>query len=377
MRRARTVAIEILLCWVSNGNGKDMEFVRRMRLEITELLFRTRGKWMDMKDSKMWRTNVAVIGILLCWMSVLCCFCFGIAAAEHESWDCPECGRTGNTKNYCGGCGYPASWIEDTSLKLLRDEFSQVGNIVRFGHYEQDNELDNGQEEIEWIVLDVQDGKSLLLSKYGLDSKPYNAINTNITWEICTVRNWLNYVFLKAAFTVEEQSAILTTNVDNSKSQGYGGYDTNGGDNTQDRIFLLSNHEVFDLYLKNDGAVKCVPTKYAKAQDAYVSSSYKADGQAAGWWWLRSPGYDQRSAMTVGGGGTRSNRDVNRDSGCVRPAIWINLESEIIGNADASNDFWDCPNCGRKRIIDNYCGHCGHLAPWMEMGTEKPSNKVF
>ena len=41
-----------------------------------------------------------------------------------------------------------------------------VGDIITFGHYEQDNNLDNGAEPIEWIVLDVQDGKALLLSKY-------------------------------------------------------------------------------------------------------------------------------------------------------------------------------------------------------------------
>ena len=52
--------------------------------------------------------------------------------------------------------------------------YKKVGSIVTFGQYEQDNNTGNGPEEIEWIVLDVQDGKSLLLSRYGLDAKPYN-----------------------------------------------------------------------------------------------------------------------------------------------------------------------------------------------------------
>ena len=43
-----------------------------------------------------------------------------------------------------------------------------VGDVLAFGHYEQDNNPDNGPEPIEWIVLDVQDGKALLLSRYGL-----------------------------------------------------------------------------------------------------------------------------------------------------------------------------------------------------------------
>ena len=34
------------------------------------------------------------------------------ALSEHEPWDCPECGRTGNTGNYCGGCAHPAPWYK-------------------------------------------------------------------------------------------------------------------------------------------------------------------------------------------------------------------------------------------------------------------------
>ena len=86
-----------------------------------------------------------------------------------------------------------------------------AGDVVTFGHYEQDNNLDNGPEAIEWIVLDMQEGKALLLSKYGLDAIPYNTEYVNITWEQCTLRTWLNQDFLKTAFDEKEQSAILTT----------------------------------------------------------------------------------------------------------------------------------------------------------------------
>lgn len=34
------------------------------------------------------------------------------AYGEHSVWDCPGCGRTGNTGNYCGTCAHPAPWIE-------------------------------------------------------------------------------------------------------------------------------------------------------------------------------------------------------------------------------------------------------------------------
>lgn len=34
------------------------------------------------------------------------------ASAEQTVWNCPQCGRMGNTGNYCGGCAQPAPWTE-------------------------------------------------------------------------------------------------------------------------------------------------------------------------------------------------------------------------------------------------------------------------
>ena len=269
-------------------------------------------------------------GILVCIFAVLSGFhCVG---AEQVSWDCPECGRKGITRNYCGGCGYPAPWIEGESEELLRDDFSEVGNIIRFGHYEQDNNLENGAEEIEWIVLDVQEGKSLLISKYGLDAKAYNTTRRSVTWELCTLRSWLNNDFLKTAFTAKEQSSILITTVDNSKGHGYSGYSghrSDGGNNTQDQIFLLSYREAFDLYFESYDARMCAPTDYAKSQGAYTFNGYKVDGRSAGWWWLRSLGNYQYIASIVNTDGSRNSFNVYYTIGCVRPAFWINLESDI------------------------------------------------
>ena len=130
----------------------------------------------------------------------------------------------------------------------ITQSFDTVGGIVTFGRYEQDGSEENGPEEIEWIVLHVQDGKVLLLSKYGLEAQRYNKKKTDVTWETCTLRAWLNDDFLNKAFDPEEQSAILTTEVDNSDAQGYSGWITSGGNNTKDKIFLLSCTET-NLYL--------------------------------------------------------------------------------------------------------------------------------
>ncbi len=215
--------------------------------------------------------------------------------------------------------------------------FRTVGGYVTFGSYEQDNNTSNGKEPIEWLVLDydAKNNRALLLSRYGLDARPYNKERKNITWEECTLRTWLNSEFMSTAFSNTEQGAILTTAVDNSKSQGSSRWDTNGGNNTQDKIFLLSYSEA-NIYLgvtyedSNNMKSRTSPTAYALQAGAWTSDSKEtADGAAAGWWWLRSPGNYQLPAAYVKYDGSLSINYVYDDSGCVRPALWINLESGI------------------------------------------------
>ena len=211
-----------------------------------------------------------------------------------------------------------------------------MGTYVTFGSYPQ---TANGTDStpIEWLVLDydASNNRALLISRYGLDAQPYNKEYTDITWEQCTLRTWLNDTFLNKSFTAQEQTGILVTNVDNSSSQGYSKWSTSGGNNTQDRIFLLSYAEAnkyLDVTHDNSNNMKSrvAPTNYAKKQgtDAY-SGKKTADGTATGWWFLRSPGYCQNDAALVNYNGSLYNRFVTDDVGCVRPALWINLESDI------------------------------------------------
>ena len=75
----------------------------------------------------------------------------------------------------------------------------EVGDTIEFGEYEQDNKSD--KEPIEWNVLDIQDNKALIISKYGLDAKKYNEEYQSVTWENCTLRKWLNEDFYNEAFS--------------------------------------------------------------------------------------------------------------------------------------------------------------------------------
>ena len=214
-----------------------------------------------------------------------------------------------------------------------RDAKFAVGNYVTFGRYPQ-TKAGKDKTPIEWLVLARDGSKALLISRYGLDAQPYNTTNSEVTWETCTLRTWLNSTFYNKAFSSAEQAAILTTNVDNSKYQCYSGWSTNGGNNTQDKVFLLSYAEAnkyFDVTHDNSSNTKSrvAPTVYAIAQGAWTSSSDKtADRTYAGCWWMRSPGGRQIYAAVVDSDGWLRNR-VNGDSGSVRPALWVNIEKVV------------------------------------------------
>lgn len=200
----------------------------------------------------------------------------------------------------------------------------KVGDCITFGTYEQDNDTSNGGEEIEWIVLDVQDGKALLISKYALDCKPYNTEFVEITWEDCSLRQWLNNDFMNSAFSEDELNKIQTTTViaeDNEETR------TEAGNDTQDKIFLLSISEV-EKYFDSNETRKCGATDYAANEGSVV---YGADSSEDYYgnctWWLRSPGGGQSYVTIVDGGGYIYFYDnyVNYDNRSVRPAMWIEL----------------------------------------------------
>ena len=80
-------------------------------------------------------TKVRIAVVLL----ALVCLFAAMSYGEREAWDCLECGRKGNTGNFCGSCAHPAPEAGPVYA---------AGDIITFGHYEQDNNLNNGKEAI-------------------------------------------------------------------------------------------------------------------------------------------------------------------------------------------------------------------------------------
>lgn len=230
-----------------------------------------------------------------------------------------------------------------------REPFTKVDSIVTYGRYKQNSNADDDKKAIEWIVLkyDSTSGKSLLLSRYGLDAHRFD-VSEYRGWEKSEMRYWLNSTFLNGAFTVKEQNGIETTTVKTcnnaewvefAKTNNWRYGLADGGADTQDKVFLLSLEEAMeyggystlsDFYYNGKDKMKTIPTKYAVAKDAYQSSDYMLDGTGCCWWWLRSPGDNSDCASDVSSDGCLSNGHVYNTYGSVRPAFWLDLDSADI-----------------------------------------------
>lgn len=194
----------------------------------------------------------------------------------------------------------------------------KIGDHLILGSYEQDNNLSNGKEDIEWIVLAKEDNRLLIISEYGLDCRLYNEKDTSdLTWKNCTLREWMNHIFLNEAFDTMEQAWIAETIVPNSDNEKY---EANGGNETTDKVFLLSTEEA-ENYFSGDKERRLAASEYTKKGKKYA---FIADTV---WWWLRSPGCREGYAACVSNSG-----EVQYDGckvwdfyGIVRPALWLNL----------------------------------------------------
>lgn len=204
-------------------------------------------------------------------------------------------------------------------------KIAPVSETVFFGSFEQDNDTLNGNEDIEWIVLARENDRVLVISRYALICKPYEStrINTNsetsVTWETCSLRKYLNGLFLTHNFSDNELSMIPTVTISADINPKY---DTDSGNSTEDQVFILSITEA-NTYFISDSERQCQATDYCDSKGTYKESN----GYCS--WWLRSPGYSTNGATCVDSGGVINYNgvNVNQEHFAIRPAMWINFGS--------------------------------------------------
>ena len=226
----------------------------------------------------------------------------------------------------------PPDTVTETTTQ--EDYGISVGDHIRFGNYPQKNASD--PEPVMWRVLEIKDGKALVISEYLLEPYVYNVEPADVTWENSSIRKWLNGKFFDAAFSDSEKSIIQTVTVKNSDNPIYG---TPGGNDTEDKVFCLSLEEV-QIYFSDAGDRMTAPTEYAVSRGASVSDDKTlANGMKTGWWWLRTPASSANRAADVDCYGNIDNVRIEggvdgdivfSEGNCVRPAVWIQITDDIV-----------------------------------------------
>jgi hypothetical protein len=244
--------------------------------------------------------------------------------------------------NHIEGGVRPAMWLD---LAMAEVALPSPNDLMKFGDYK-------------WRVLEVSDGKALLLSEYVLEQRAYfsvadgewdyleNVAALATTWADCDLRAYLNGEFLES-FQAEDRARIVPTRLSNQDNPWYG---TPGGADTDDFIFLLSIEEalryfgdsgdlasrrawtidesLLEFVVDNENG-SYLSDQYNEARKAYSNptSSISYD------WWLRSPGFDFRAGEPSHWASSITSEGLIRVGGdfvdnwftYVRPAMWVKL----------------------------------------------------
>ena len=161
-------------------------------------------------------------------------------------------------------------------------------------------------KSLEWLVLEVQQDKALLIAKDCLFTAPYNEKQEIITWERCTLRDNLRNKLSNQIFNDVERNRVLPCTIKNPDNTQY---ETPGGADTVDNLFLLSIDEAMEYFPYNNARIA------------------RIDGEEV-CWWLRSPGsYSIYAAFVYYGGDVLVDGDnIGWSGAAVRPAFWLSLK---------------------------------------------------
>ena len=223
--------------------------------------------------------------------------------------------------------------IPDT---LITQEAYTVGTHILYGRYEQDDDLSNGKEPLEWIILDRTGNRALIIAnniidigwnfKYGIqgDVQTYR-------WSNSTLRRWLNKDFINIAFSGDEQKGIVCSLVKAEKNP-FNGYAV--GQDTEDQVFILSYKEAL-MYFPNDkdrisdvtNAIMRNPYSaiYTMNTEKLVNENNKPKPNDFAWA-LRAPGKASWPVIDKNG---KLKRAIGNTYVSLRPVCVIDLEKTV------------------------------------------------
>lgn len=131
----------------------------------------------------------------------------------------------------------------------LRDQFvdKKIYDSIFFGNYDQDGDISNGKEPVEWIVLekDTTNREVILISKYILECMRFNGFSEPVTWENSSLRKYLNEELINEFFDIDELKCVLDTynyNPENVYNNSY------SGENTVDKLYIPSIEDMYKYF---------------------------------------------------------------------------------------------------------------------------------
>lgn len=224
----------------------------------------------------------------------------------------------------------------------IDDKGDVVWDCVYFGNYWQKDTNGDGRSDrrdakmpIKWRVLSVEGDDAWLIAEQNMETRCFSWYDTGITWETSTIRSWLNGYgaeknsagedfsgggFLNEAFSPAEQQAIRSTTLINGDNPSYG---TDGGNDTCDKVYLLSYSEAKDMAY---GISTTAEDPYWRSKNTDFVIAQGASGN----WWLRTPGYEGGLITYVASDGRCDLHGgfSSAETRAVRPVLHLDLAAE-------------------------------------------------
>lgn len=259
--------------------------------------------------------------------------------------------------------------VTDFDISASVDDF----DTVTFGNYQQAKDEYGifNKLPVEWILIEKNEDNALLMSKYVLDSMPFNNkevkpsgefVSKSIdkfasNWEYSTIREYINMTMYNEIFNESEKKIINPNYTLNKYVYDYGNM-LYCGNNTDDNMFLLSEEEIYHYFGKNRKDGKCINkatkgTEYAiKNRNLIITENGLWDAGFSDYY-IRPIGDADKDVAVIGSNGAyKRNIYINEEGHGIRPCIFVKLkETYDKPQIDVTNDI---RNDEEEKIEINY-----------------------
>ena len=198
-----------------------------------------------------------------------------------------------------------------------------IGDKISFGCYD-------------WRVLDIKNNMALIITEHIIEYHSYHDEYKETTWAECSLRKYLNGEFYNKFNSMDKARIIPVIN----KNPDNKWYNSKGGADTEDRVFILSIEEAVCQYFGDSSSKllnKGTNQRYwFERKDENNNKRIAMFNGEIDWWWLRSPGRINIKAAYVHGDGNigiqgnnilKGNISDGMCRGGVRPVLWMKLLS--------------------------------------------------